>query len=128
MPRYGEFDRAALAAILQAQEHVISRRQAFGCGMTRAVLGSRTKPDGPWRRLLPGVYVAHTGTPTVPQQEMAALLHAGPRSVLTGQAALHGLGLATARPAVSMSWCPRRGGPRAWASSLFTGPPGCRSG
>jgi hypothetical protein len=98
MLRYGEFDWAALAAILQAQEHVISRRQAFGCGMTRAVLGSRTKPDGPWRRLLPGVYAAHTGTPTVPQQEMAALLHAGPGSVLTGQAALHGLRLATPRP------------------------------
>lgn len=98
MPRYAEFDRAALAAILRAQEHVISRVQAFGCGMTRNVLHGRTKPDGPWQRLLPGVYLAQTGTPTVPQQEMAALLHGGPGSVLTGQAALHGLGLVATQP------------------------------
>ena len=98
MPRYAEFDRAALAAILRAQEHVISRGQAFGCGMTRNVLHGRTKPDGPWQRLLPGVYLAQTGTPTVPQQEMAALLHGGPGSVLTGQAALHGLGLVATQP------------------------------
>jgi hypothetical protein len=98
MPRYAEFDRAALAAILRAQERVMSRRQAFGCGMTRAALHSRTKPDGPWQRLMPGVYLAQTGTPTVPQQEMAALLHGGPGSVLTGQAALHGLGLVAKQP------------------------------
>jgi hypothetical protein len=48
--------------------------------------------------LLPGIYLAQTGTPMVPQQEMAALLHGGPGSVLTGQAALHGLGLVTAQP------------------------------
>jgi hypothetical protein len=93
-----QFDRAVLAATLRAQEHVISRRQAFGCGMTRAALAHRARPGGPWQRLLDGVYLAQTGTPTVPQQEMAALLHAGPGSVLTGLAALHGLGLITAQP------------------------------
>jgi hypothetical protein len=98
MPRYAEFDRAALATILRAQEHVISRQQAIGCGMTRAVLHSHTKPDGPWQRLLRGIYLAQTGTPMVPQQEMAALLHGGPGSVLTGQAALHGLGLVATQP------------------------------
>jgi hypothetical protein len=98
MPRYAEFDRAALATILRAQEHVISRQQAIGCGMTRAALHSHTKPDGPWQRLLRGIYLAQTGTPMVPQQEMAALLHGGPGSVLTGQAALHGLGLVATQP------------------------------
>jgi hypothetical protein len=98
MPRYAEFDRAALAAILRAQEHVIARQQAIGCGMTRAALHSHTRPDGSWQRLLPGVYLAQTGTPTVPQLEMAALLHGGPGSVLTGQAVLHGLGLVATQP------------------------------
>lgn len=98
MPRDAQFDRAALAATLRAQEHVISRRQAFECGITRAALARRTRPDGPWQRLLPGVYLAQTGAPTVPQQAMAALLHAGPGSVLTGQAALRGLGLVAAQP------------------------------
>lgn len=98
MPRDAEFDRAALAATLRAQQHVISRRQAFGCGMTQAALSRRIRPGGPWQRLLPGVYLAQTGAPLVAQREMAALLHAGPGSVLTGQAALYGLGLDTAQP------------------------------
>jgi hypothetical protein len=38
--------------------------------------------------VLPGVYVAVTGTPTSLQQEMAALLYAGPGTVITGLAAI----------------------------------------
>jgi hypothetical protein len=38
--------------------------------------------------LLPGVYIAATGTPTTAQQEMAALLYAGDDGVITGSAAL----------------------------------------
>ena len=38
--------------------------------------------------LLPGIYVAATGTPTIVQQQMAAMLYAGPGSVITGPAAL----------------------------------------
>jgi hypothetical protein len=91
-------DRAALAATLRAQDHVISRGQALACGMTRDAVAHRIRPDGPWRRLLAGIYLAQTGAPAPPQKEMAALLHAGPGSVLTGAAALFGLGLATSEP------------------------------
>jgi hypothetical protein len=91
-------DRAALAAALRAQENVISRRQALACGMTRDAVAHRVRPGGPWRRLIPGVYLAQTGVPTTPQKEMAALLHAGDGSALTGLAALYGLGLATSEP------------------------------
>jgi hypothetical protein len=97
-----DLDRAALTAALHGQERVISRRQALACGLTPAALLHRTRPDGPWRRLLPGVYLAQTGAPTVPQQEMAALLYAGPGSVLTGFAAVHDLGVATTRPGVDV--------------------------
>jgi hypothetical protein len=89
---------AALAATLLRQERVISRQQAFGCGMTRAAIAHRARPEGTWQRLLPGIYLAQTGTPTVAQKEMAALLHAGPGSVLTGPAALHGFGLTAVEP------------------------------
>jgi hypothetical protein len=91
-------NQAALAATLLQQDRVISRPQAFACGLTRAALAHRVRPDGPWQRLIHGVYLAQTGIPTTPQKEMAALLHAGDGSVLTGLAALRGLGLATAEP------------------------------
>jgi hypothetical protein len=91
-------DWAALAATLRAQEHVISRQQAFACGLTRDALLHRARTSGSWQRLLPGIYLAQTGDPTVPQQEMAALLHAGAGSVLTGLAALHGMGMIAAQP------------------------------
>jgi hypothetical protein len=93
------FDQARLSATLRAQENVISRRQAFACGMTRSGLAHRIRPDGPWQRLLAGVYLAQAGAPNVVQKEMAALLHAGSDSVLTGPAALRGLGITDAEPA-----------------------------
>jgi hypothetical protein len=89
---------AALAARLGVQDNVISRQQALACGMTRSALAHRLRPDGPWQRVLPGIYLAQTGTPNAAQREMAALLHAGPGSVLTGQASLYGLGLITTEP------------------------------
>jgi len=90
--------RAGLAATLRTQEGVISRQQALACGLTRNALAYRLRPDGPWQRLLPGTYVAHTGLPTAVQKDMAALLYAGRGSVLTGPAALRGLYVTTAEP------------------------------
>jgi hypothetical protein len=51
------------------------------------------RTDGPWQKLLPGVYLALNGAITPDHREMAALLRAGPRSVITGAAALrrHGI-------------------------------------
>lgn len=74
--------------ILEHQLDVISRQQALTAGLTRHALAHRLRPGGPWRGLLPGVYMAATGAPTTLQQEMAALLYAGPGSVITGPAAL----------------------------------------
>jgi hypothetical protein len=88
----------ALAAILRAQEDVISRQQALACGLTGDAVAYRIRPGGPWQRLLNGIYLAQTGPPAVAQKEMAALLHGGPGSALTGRAALRGLGLTTAEP------------------------------
>jgi hypothetical protein len=78
----------ALFRILEQQLEVITRRQALDIGLTRHALGYRLRPGGPWRSLLPGVYLAATGTPTTLQQEMAALQYAGDGSVITGPAAL----------------------------------------
>jgi hypothetical protein len=84
---------AAVAARLAQQRSVITRAQAQAAGMTRDMLRWRVYDTGRWQKLLPGVYLAVTGTPTAEQREMAALLYAGPSAVLTGPAALrrHGL-------------------------------------
>jgi hypothetical protein len=56
--------------------------------VTRHALQYRLRTGGSWRRLLPGVYIAATGTSTINQQEMAALLYAGRGSMITGLAAV----------------------------------------
>jgi hypothetical protein len=88
----------ALERVLRAQDNVIARRQALACGLSSDAVAYRIRPGGPWQRMLNGVYLGQTGPPVVAQMEMAALLHGGPGSVLTGSAALRGLGLTTAEP------------------------------
>lgn len=107
--------RFSLAVTLRAQEYVISRRQALDGGMTRAAVAHRIRPGGPWQRLLPGIYLGQTGTPTVAQQEMAALLHAGREGVLTGPAALRLVGITTERPVQFDVLVPARQRPRSAA-------------
>ncbi len=93
MPRIHGIDETAFQQLLRAQHQVVARDQVLMCGMTERMVRHRIRPGGPWRRLLPGVYVTVTGAVSVEQREMAALLHAGPRSVLTGAAAArrHGI-------------------------------------
>jgi hypothetical protein len=88
MPRKSEFDGARLNRILQEQHLVISRAQAFACGMSRGALQFRVGQSGPWQRLLPGVYLGVTGTVTQDQREVAALLYAGQGSMITGVTAV----------------------------------------
>ncbi len=92
MPRASGVDRELLEHTLRAQYGVIARHQARACGLTEAALKYRLRPGGPWQKIIPGVYLA-AGTITAEQREMAALLHAGPRSVLTGSAAVRRYGL-----------------------------------
>jgi hypothetical protein len=88
MPRKSGFDPERLRQVLQLQHQVITRQQALRCGMPHSTLDRQIARGGPWQRLLPGVYLAVTGTVTRDQREMAALLYAGPRSLITGSAAV----------------------------------------
>jgi len=74
--------------ILAEQYRVIARSQVLACGMSPRALHRRIAPSGPWQRLLPGVYLTVTGSVTQEQREMAALLYAGPESLMTGTAAV----------------------------------------
>lgn len=81
-------DQQRLNRLLAHQYNVIARYQALSCGVTRSALRHKLRHGGQWRKILPGVYAADTGTMTPEQREMAALLHAGPGSVITGAAAV----------------------------------------
>ena len=70
------------------QFNVIARWQAKRYGLTDGQLRQRLGVGGPWQRILPGIYVAATGTVTTEQRQMAALLYAGQGAVLTGAAAV----------------------------------------
>lgn len=82
-----------LGELLDQQFSVVSRGQLLGLGMNDNAVQYRVRAGGPWQALLPGVYLGLTGAPTLLQKEMAALLYAGPGSLVTGPVALmhHGL-------------------------------------
>jgi hypothetical protein len=79
--------------ILRTQCDLITRSQARTAGLSEAALRSRVRSAGPWKVVLPGIYLSHNGLLAAGQREMAAVLYAGPDSVITGAAAVtrHGL-------------------------------------
>ena len=95
-------DESTLRRLLRHQDLIIARQQALACGMTPDQIRHRIRPGGPWQRLLPGVYLTVTGTPTRRQREIVALQCAGAGSVLTGTAALahHGIRVRESSPIV----------------------------
>ena len=82
------YDAAAVERIVRGQFGVIGRSQALECGLSGSAIDHRVRQDGPWRRLLPGIYATTTGDMTPDQRAMAALLHAGAESVITGATAV----------------------------------------
>jgi hypothetical protein len=78
---------------LAKQSSVVSRAQLLALGMKDRAVQYRVRRGGPWQKLLPGVYLATTGVPSLHQKELAALLYAGPSSLVTGPVALlhHGI-------------------------------------
>ena len=57
-------------------------------GLTRHALAHRLE-RGRWQRVLPGVYVSHSGQLTRDEAVAAAMVYAGPAAVLSGTYALH---------------------------------------
>ena len=82
-----------LGKLLGQQHSVASRAQLLALGMPDRAMQYRLR-TGPWQALLPGIYLSVAEPPSFAQKEMAALLYAGPDSLVTGPAALahHGLG------------------------------------
>ena len=88
MPKRTVIDDGALQRILTAQHQVISRTQALEIGIPQSTVNTWCKAGGKWQKLLPGVYLTATGRITAEQRQVAALLYAGPQSVITGPVAM----------------------------------------
>ncbi|MBT2402650.1 MULTISPECIES: hypothetical protein [unclassified Streptomyces] len=101
------------------QLNLATRHQLAGAGVPDGTNTSRTRPGGPWQRLLPRVYLLQTGPPDRRQRALAAVLYAaepaadplsGDTAALTGGAALALLGIRDAphTPADVLVRAPRR--------------------
>lgn len=110
---------AGAAKTARRQLNLATRHQLAGAGVPDGTITSRTRPGGPWQRLLPRVYLLQTGPPDHRQRALAAVLYAaepaadplsGDTAALTGGAALALLGIRDARytPADVLVRAPRR--------------------
>lgn len=93
MTRTAHYDHTALRRTLKEQDQIITRWQSLACGLSIGAIRHRTRADGPWRILLPGVYLVNAISPNLSQRETAAMLYGGTGSMITGIAALwrHGI-------------------------------------
>ena len=108
MPRTAQVD--GLDELLAKQLSVVSRGQLLALGVTDNAMRYRVRLGGPWQALLPGVYLTVSGTPILRQKEVAALLYAGPGSLITGPVALLHHSVRVRRTWTSSTcWC-RSGG------------------
>jgi len=88
-------DADGVAALMQGQDGVISRRQVLDLGGSGRDIARRLNRRD-WSRLHPGVHLDHTGEPTWDQQAWAAVLARWP-AALGGASAVRAHGLRGAR-------------------------------
>jgi hypothetical protein len=86
------FDAHAVTDALMLREQVLSHSDLRTLGMHPATITRWIGPGGPWQRLLPGVVLAHRGTPTRRELMLAALSYAKDGAVITGVDAIRAQG------------------------------------
>jgi hypothetical protein len=97
MPRRSFTDFTALDALLREQERIATHRQLLELGLPMSTIVDWIHPRGRWQRLLPGVVLAHKGTPTHRERRLGALAYAGADAMLTGLTALDAYGVRAVR-------------------------------
>lgn len=93
MPRRNDIDHDAIAALLIPGRSVATHRELQSLGLPPSTITSRSRPGGPWQRLLPGVVAGHRGIPTTYEKRLAAVKYGGESAALTGLDALDELGI-----------------------------------
>ncbi|GAA4918108.1 hypothetical protein ACFPM3_33275 [Streptomyces coeruleoprunus] len=81
-------DRFAADPLVLAQDGLATVHQLHDIGCASYAVADHCRPAGPWQRVLPRVILLHSTPPTPHQRLRAALLYAGPNTLLTGPAAL----------------------------------------
>jgi len=83
--------------LFEAQNGLATRAQLLALGVPASTIRYRERPQGPWRRVLKGTISDRIGSLTRWQRLRAALLFAGPGSLVTSFAALwaYDIGLGT---------------------------------
>lgn len=87
------YDAFGLDMLVRSRDGVVLQREVLELGMSCSTIAHRTRPGGPWQRLLPGVLLVYSGSPSRMQRMRAGLIYAGTSSMFTGVAALLGHGL-----------------------------------
>lgn len=75
-------------AVAARQKGFLTRQQCLEAGLDDQRLHRAIRADGPWQRVLPGLYATFTGPLTSMHLAIAALLYSGPLAQLTGVTAL----------------------------------------
>lgn len=90
-PHHLAVDLTAARGLLTVQDGVVSRRQLLELGVTPPDI-ARMLRRRELARLLPGVYIDHTGRPTWQQRAWAGLLHVEPAALTHASAVRAALG------------------------------------
>lgn len=82
-----------LRTLAQAQDGVITRKQALKHGLSKAAIRHALGDGGSWNKIIPGVYATFTGPLQERHRVRAALLYAGDEAMVTGAYACRGYGM-----------------------------------
>ncbi len=100
MPRRNpSSDLHALSLLAERDDGIVTYRELAELGIAASTATHRCRPGGPWQRLLPGVMLTSTGTPTNQQRLRASLKYAGDDAVLSGRTVLGLAGIPTPKEA-----------------------------
>jgi len=87
------YDALGLDALVRSRDGVVRQSELLALGMSGSTIAHRTRPGGPWQRLLPGVLLVYSGTASRAQWMRAGLVYAGAGAIFTGVTALRSHGV-----------------------------------
>lgn len=88
MPKPSRWDLEDLDNLVARHRGIVCARDLVKLGLSKGTISYRTRERGPWKKLLPGVIQAFTGSASLVQRAIGALSFTGGGAMITGLAAL----------------------------------------